>query len=941
MLFMAVKFLDGTNRLNKQKLEYMSRILGVVKEEIGKPYNDLEFLLQLFKEVLIENGETQLSNNIPWISGGANETDDGLSVRYFQMYSICFQLLNLVEINGAMQNRRAKEGEELTSVNGLWASQLQEIRNQGVTEEKLLFSMKNIEVQPVLTAHPTEAKRPVVLRLYRELYVNLVKMENSMYNSYERKSIREELKNILHRIWHINEIFIEKPDVNSELKNVLHYLIHVFPKVIPQLFNRMQQAWSDIGFEGELLENPENLPKIKFGNWVGGDRDGHPFVTADVTKSTLQTLRLNAFLIVRKELEKLSENLSIYTHNTEKLEGLQRRVQELRSELGTKADDIIVANKQEAFKLFVRLLIEKIPVIADENQSFGIVEKSSSFRYSQQLINDLYFLRNEIYGFGAGKLVSSTINQTILIIRTFGFHLAHLDIRQNSKYYRKSLLQLIESAGMSSISIDSADELELSKFIEKELTTNRPFMRNWEELPMEAKNSVECFTVVRKHIRSYNQNGIGSLIVSMTKSVNDLLIVYLLQREAGLTNFDSALISKLHVVPLFETIDDLLNSPQIMEAYFQEPVVMASLEFQKLQKCNQNLVQEIMVGYSDSNKDGGIIASSWHLYQAQQKLNKVAEKYNVSLRFFHGKGGTISRGAGPIHWFLKALPKSTLKGTIKVTEQGETIEKKYANRGNALYNVELLLAGSVRNTLLNTGDSEARADVEQIVGYMAKESKYLYTKLLSHPSFIEFFEQATPIDVIEQSKIGSRPSRRTGKRSFEDLRAIPWVFSWTQSRFYITGWYGVGSTIVKLRQEHPANYKLLKQHIKDNDFIRYIFTNIDSSLASTDEEIMKLYAGLVKNQQVREELLGLILKELYLTRSAVDDLLGRPMKQRRRNHFYSTKLRAEALVNLHHKQVGLIREWRACKEEGRGTEALELRLLTSVNSIANALGTTG
>jgi phosphoenolpyruvate carboxylase len=274
----------------------------------------------------------------------------------------------------------------------------------------------------------------------------------------------------------------------------------------------------------------------------------------------------------------------------------------------------------------------------------------------------------------------------------------------------------------------------------------------------------------------------------------------------------------------------------------------------------QNLsepVQDVMIGYSDSNKDGGILASAWYLYDAQVKLTEVAEKHRVQIRFFHGKGGTISRGAGPTHWFIRSLPLPSMNGLMRMTEQGETIERKYANKVNAAYNMELLLAGLTSKTLLNkinkNGGNEER---NNLLGYLAAESYKAFRKLTGHSSFIAFYREATPIDAIESSKIGSRPARRTGKKSLSDLRAIPWVFSWTQSRMHISSWYGVGSTLQKIQSEEPEKYALLKSLVKTDDFVRYVLTNIDTSLAATDEDIMRLYSSLVSNKKIRNEILG-------------------------------------------------------------------------------------
>jgi phosphoenolpyruvate carboxylase len=610
--------------------------------------------------------------------------------------------------------------------------------------------------------------------------------------------------------------------------------------------------------------------------------------------------------------------------------------------LGSESKPLVTDGRNEAFKLFVLLLIEKLPINIGKAQTFELIDKKGSYSNSKQLIDDLECLRNALTEYGVEILANNAVNQAIHTVKTFGFHLAELDIRQNSNYYENALIQIIKASQSSEKTIRHISEKDKEEIIRTELHSNRPFIRDWKGLPVEAKSVLECFGVLNDFLNNYSDLAIGSLIVSMTRNVYDLMMVYILARESGLTFFEDTLALKLHVVPLFETIDDLIASPAIMEEYFNFPEVQNSLEYQRVVNNQQKKVQEVMIGYSDSNKDGGILASSWYLYRAQKEISAVAEKFDIKIKFFHGKGGSISRGAGPVHWFMRALPHGTLSGKFKITEQGETIEKKFANKINAAYNLELMIAGNTLNTLLHQTDNNAKNEAEEILEYMGNESFKIYGELLQHEDFLEFYQQATPIDVIEESKIGSRPARRTGKRTFADLRAIPWVFSWGQSRFHITSWYGVGSTLEKLQNEFPEKYQKFKELLQTDHFVRYILTNIDTSLATTDEEIMKIYAGLVENTKVREHILELLLSELGKTRRLMKELLGRPVYERRKNHFYSTALRAEALDVLHRNQVKQLNIWRnnQLTEKAAKKELLN-QLLISVNAIANAMGTTG
>ncbi|HSH19588.1 MAG TPA: phosphoenolpyruvate carboxylase, partial [Draconibacterium sp.] len=370
----------------------MNQLL-TLKQQLGKPYYDLEFLLNCFKEVLTENNEKELADHIPWIGKGASDEID-FTEKHFHMYSICFQLLNLAETNGAVQNRRKEEEKNtLKSINGLWANSFEVLKKSGFTEEQICTVFSEIEVQPVLTAHPTEAKRPVILRKYRELYLLLVQRQNSMYNSYENEENRNEIKRVITSIWFIDEYYIEKPKVETELDNVIHYFVNVFPDIVNLLNRRLLQAWEFSGFNSERLVKNNNFPVLKFGTWIGGDRDGHPLVTAEVTQKTLMTLRLNAFLTLKNELLKLSENLSFYCDIQNLPPPVSERFKEIISEIGSETKPVVTTHRNEAYKLYVLLLIEKLPIKMGMEQTFELVDKRGNYLHSLQLISDLQYLK--------------------------------------------------------------------------------------------------------------------------------------------------------------------------------------------------------------------------------------------------------------------------------------------------------------------------------------------------------------------------------------------------------------------------------------------------------------------------------------------------------------------------------------------------------------------
>ncbi len=919
--------------------------LELVKGKLGKPYHDLEFLLNCLKEVLIESGEDELSKDIPWINPPSHFTGKTFEDKHLQLFSTCFQLLNIVEVNGAVQSRRKKEDEiSMSEINGLWSYNLHLLKDKGFTPEVIAKTIANMHVEPVLTAHPTEAKRTVMLQHLRNLYLLVVKRENQTYSRMEQSEIRIDIKIALHRIWRISDVYTEKPDVDSELDNIIHYLAYVFPEVIRLHDRRLLQAWEEIGFDTNLVRMSTSYPKISFGNWVGGDRDGHPLVTAEVTRKTLLKLRLNAFQLIKKELIELQNNLSFNCDVKDLSPKIQARYEYLLDEVKEFRGQFYVKYPNEAFKQYIEFLILKLPLLISEGEAKDLKEEQVSYQYPSALTEDLYILQNGIIDFGASDIAYTDVNNAIRIVHTFGFHLAKLDIRQNSRYHETVLSQLLDASQLDGQNFLYFNEEERLSFINRELKSSRPFTHPSMTMGEEAQELIKSYRVISKHLNKYGEDALGALIVSMTRNLSDLLIVYLLERETGLLiNTDEGLASRLPVVPLFETIDDLIRSHIILDQYLSHPVTINSLKLQQKINHTQSLIQQIMIGYSDSNKDGGILASQWYLYEAQIHMIEVGNKHGVNLRFFHGKGGSISRGAGPTHWFLRALPPGSVNGDIRLTEQGETIERKYANKNNAVYNLELLTAGTLSATLLQNINLTREYELSSELNYLACKSMIVYEELTKRDGFIKFYENATPIDAIEQSKIGSRPSRRTGSRSLADLRAIPWVFSWSQCRFNITSWYGVGTTLESMYKYDSEKFGRFKQAVRTDPFIRYVLTNVDSSLASTDENIFRKYAELAEDIPQSSDILEQMLNELHLSHKMIDFILDEPLSKRRENHYYSTLLRAEAMSPLHDHQIYLLKRWRRFNELGVTTAAEKelLELLRCINAIAGAIGFTG
>ncbi|MBC7390656.1 MAG: phosphoenolpyruvate carboxylase, partial [Opitutaceae bacterium] len=580
-------------------------LLQELQEKLGKPYTDLEFLLNCLREVLKENKQEKLIQFIPWINNEEGLNPEKFKEEHLQLYSIAFHLLNMVEENNIAQSRRKKENDNgLETISGLWANNLLSLKKAGISEQDIANSLCDICVEPVLTAHPTEAKRPIVLDHHRQLYLLLLERENTMFTELEKTDIRRRIKLELDRLWRTGEIFVEKPNVATELKNVLHYLTTVFPDAILKLDRRLEQAWAHTGFNPDLLRDYNSLPCISFGDWVGGDRDGHPFVTAEVTKDTLESLRLNAITVIRRYLAELAKNLSFNCHLKKCPKNLQKRILSILIDFDFKEDNLSESEQMEAFSLFVNLLMIKLPVDIEGDTPVRLSEKPYSYIKPAELTADLEILYEALVSFGAPIIANNDVKNVLRIVQTFGFHGAKLDIRQNSKFHDQAVSQLLNIGLEKEIDFSSLSEKERIDFLTEELHSPRPFTQPGMKLGPEAEAVINCYKVVSDYMQKYGNDGIGSFIVSMTRSVSDLLVVYLLAREVGFVDkTDAGLVSKIKVVPLFETIDDLLASPKILEGFVEHPFTKRSLLYQTSQSKSKMPVQQVMVGYSDSNKD--------------------------------------------------------------------------------------------------------------------------------------------------------------------------------------------------------------------------------------------------------------------------------------------------------------------------------------------------
>ena len=912
-----------------------------LSDGFAKIDRDLRELMTCLNEVLEELGEEETRSRLPWING--EETGTGGARGLEQAYSIAFQLLNIVEANAAARTRRLREIHEgLASERGLWGNQLSRLTSKGWTPEEIAAYLPDVRVEPVFTAHPTEAKRGAVLDQHRAIHQFLAELDREDLTPSERLEIRRKIKICLERLWRSGEIFLDQPDVADERRAVMFYLRDILPDAVTRLDMRLRWAWNELGFTPELLGAPETRPRLSFGTWVGGDRDGHPFVTAKVTGETLQELRLNALLVIHRQLDILAEALPLSSHFQKASSELLDRVAVLRKELGPLGEQIIARFPGEPWRQLVLPMQGRLPLQLGAADRAWIAESGVRYQRPEEVASDLSILEQSLAEVGGQRLIRETVWPVLRILDVFGFHLAQLDIRQNSRTHDLAMAQLLKAAGVpDGENFPDWSEEKRLELLRRELLSPRPFLgpNNHLGLGPEADAVLSCYDTLREHIREHGREGLGSLIISMTRQLSDLLVIPVLAREAGLTEWHhGTLSSPLPIVPLFETLDDLERSPKLLKEFLSEPVAKASLD----RRHGHLPVQQVMIGYSDSNKDCGILASQWGLHEAQEAMTRVAGEEGIALRFFHGRGGTISRGAGPTHLFLDALPPGALQGDHRMTEQGETIAQKYANVSTSTYHLELLLAGVTGISLAGKRSERDIKVCSGIADFLAKASRKAYRNLIEAPGFISFYDQATPIDALESSRIGSRPKRRSGQRSLADLRAIPWVFSWNQCRYYLPGWFGVGSALEALEKEQPEKFKTLQKDLRNYSFLYYVLSNVETNIASSEISIMRDYAELVTDIEIRERIFGMISEEFERTREQLKKVFGGSLDERRPRMGKTLLLRASALALLHEQQIKTIRDWRtAQKENPAKAEALLPRVLLSINAIASGLRTTG
>jgi phosphoenolpyruvate carboxylase len=901
--------------------------MSIVDRSFKKITEDRTYIITCYTEMLARINENEVAALIYSNLHGSKMEGKELPVeKTIQSLSIYFQLMTLVEENAATQYRRRMENqEEITAMRGSWAEAFNSWKTANVSEDEMLHAIAETHVIPVLTAHPTEAKRITVIEIHRELYLLLVQRENTSLSKIEQAVIKENIINLLERWWRTGEIYLEKPDIKDERTNAMHYLSKVFPVVLKNADNQLKSSWVALGLTPSKIKNPDMFPKISFGSWVGGDRDGHPFVSASITKETLLLHRKTALDLIREELITLVKKLSISALTNPVPFELSEAIEQKAKLLGEGGQKAIQRNHYEPWRQFVNLILCQL----DNTIAEDFTDSKTYYKSSKALEEDLKVLREVLTLHGLQGLAEDVLFSVERSVKTFGFHLAKLDIRQNSAFHDKAITQILKANGTREVDFENWNEEKRIHCIHQLLEDNSPITDVTVSYGPEADALLDCYQVVRQHISQYGAEGIGSFIVSMTRNVSDLLVVYLLMRETQLLN------TGIRVVPLLETIEDLQNGPHILDAFLKHPITKSRAK----KMANK---QEVMLGYSDSNKDGGTIASKWNLYKAEIALSDVGRENNTEIYFFHGTGGTISRGGGKYHRFLESMPEKTVCGTFKITVQGESVAQLFGNPMTAKYNLSALTSGIARHVVKNKDKAKAIEYPVEALEFLAQQSFDHYRKLIETPGFINFYSKTTCIDVLEKSKIGSRPARRTGTRTLKDLRAIPWVFSWNLSRITLTGWYGLGEALKTLKEQRPEQYNHLKRAANHWNFFKFLMIQTETNLILSNLEMMKEYACLDEDELERDLFMNKILTDHQNGFQLIEALFDEPASLRRNNQYDNLKWRNDKLATLHQLHIHYLKMWRSMDDENSSDkDKLLNKLLSLINALSSGLKNTG
>ncbi len=851
-------------------------------------------------------------------------------IRAFSYFS---QLTNLTEDRDSLRKIRVinyqQQGEKRARHRGTLEYVLAQLEHllagdQNTLLQQLQHFFTTADVRAVLTAHPTEVQRKSVLDLQRRITALL---GDEGLDAFERERA---LRAAVLTLWQTRMLRTNQLSVLDEVDNGVSYFKTSFLVQLPRLHNKvrclMTQKMS-VPAANFVVKALENSPVLRVATWIGGDRDGNPFVDADILKQAILRQSSAIFTYYLDQLDQLGSELSLCTRLTHVSDALQQLADSSADHSAQRKDEPyrralvgIYARVAATYEHLCKQLPPKAPLVA-----------AQPYCQAQNLSEDLAVIAQSLHDHGAGDLALGRLQHIRDAVVVFGFYLSPIDLRQNSDVHERVLAALLAQAGTESAYLN-LDEPARVKLLLAELAVARPLVAPYLKYDEETQKELQIFRQAFWAHQQFGPDCIPTCIISKAASVSDVLEVMLLLKEVGLCDVRSQHLA-VNIVPLFETIDDLRNAPAVLDALLSIPLYRQILS-------NRDQLQEVMLGYSDSNKDGGFLTSAWSLYLAEVKLLEVAQKHSVRLCFFHGRGGSVGRGGGPSYDAILAQPPGAVQGSLRLTEQGEVIANKYGHPEMAAYNLEILLAATWQATALPVNQGGEVTSFMLVMQELSDLAYVAYRGLVYETSgFEDYFWESTVISEIASLNLGSRPASRKTGRSIENLRAIPWVFSWAQCRVMLPGWYGFGSAVQTYLQTHgEQGQETLCQMAKNWQYFSSVLANMEMVLAKADMSIAARYATLVQNTGLRDQVFGAIQQEYDRTVAAVLLIRGQNcLLQGNHELAHSIEQRLAYINPLNHIQVSLLKRYRAGEQHERLVRGIHL----SINGVASGLRNTG
>ena len=896
----------------RNDIRLLGRILGdTVRDQEGA---DVYELVERIRQTSIRfhrDEDRQARNELETILDGMSTSDTVRIVRAFSYFS---HLANIAEDQNNIRQMRSRGA-------GTLADTLAHAREAGLSAADLRRFFRDAQVSPVLTAHPTEVRRKSTIDREMEIAALLDRRERVQLTADEIEASDEQLRREVLTLWQTNLLRRTKLTVLDEVANGLSFYDYTFLHEVPRLHCALEdrlnkEAGADHGQLASFL---------KMGSWIGGDRDGNPFVTSEVMRGTLrlQSSRIMSFYL--EELHVLGSELSLAAHLADVSE-------ELRA-LAERSPDPSPHRSGEPYRLAVSGIYARLTATAVRLQveiTRRPVGEAAPYASVREFKADLDVLDRSLISNNSGVIARGRLRLLRRALDCFGFHLARLDMRQNSAVHERTVAELLDAAMPGTSYLALGEEARVA-LLSSELRNARPLTSSFVKYSDETVGELAVFHAAADAHAKFGADVIPQCIISMCKGMSDMLEVALLLKEVGLV--DPSGRSAINIVPLFETIEDLQASSGIMDR-------MLSLHDYRRLVDSHGSVQEVMLGYSDSNKDGGFVTSGWELYKAEIGLVDVFEQHGVRLRLFHGRGGSVGRGGGPSYDAIIAQPGGAVNGQIRITEQGEIISSKYSNAEVGRSNLEILAAATLEASLLQPRQSAPRKEYLTAMEQLSALAFKAYRGLVYETEgFADYFWGSTVITEISTLNIGSRPASRKKTREIEDLRAIPWVFSWAQCRLMLPGWYGFGSAVETWIAEHPEQgMAFLQELYREWPFFRTLLSNMDMVLAKSSIAIASRYAELVPDATLRENIFGRIRREWHASIETLLDIMGHdrllqgnPLLER------SIRNRFPYLDPLNHVQVELLKEHRAQNPDEQVLRGIQL----TINGISAGLRNSG